>query len=106
MAFFIISVPDEIIPFDEQVELDGTLFTLQFRYHTRDEFWRMTIIKAGVALLSYVKLVISLDLLAQYRHIEDLPLGKIIISDQDLVDTDPSSTNFGDRVLLMYQDIS
>ena len=104
MAFFIIPIPTEIIPFDQQVELDGTLYTLRFRYFFRDEQWRMTVIKSGVVLLASVKVVNSLDLLKQYSHIEDLPKGKFIISDQDLVDSDPSSTNFGDRVLLMYQD--
>lgn len=104
MAFFIIPVPEEIIPFDEQVELDGELFLLKFRYLRRDGAWRMTIVKAGDIILSNIKIVHSDDLLAQYRHIEALPLGTIIISDQDSNDADPDATNFGDRVLLMYQD--
>ncbi len=104
MAFFIIPVPKEIIPFDQQVEMDGTLFLLQFRYFFRDNFWRITIIKAGVKILSSMKLVHTKDLLAQFRHIEDLPLGTIIVSDQNLGDADPGTTNFGDTVLLMYQD--
>ena len=106
MAFFIIPVPTEIIPFDSQIELDGSLFLLKFRYYNRDDFWRMTIIKAGVVILSHVKLVHTNDLLAQYRHLEDLPQGIIIISDQNLADADPGATNFGDNVLLMYQDIT
>lgn len=104
MAFFIIPVPAEVIPFDSQVELDGTLFLLKFRYHSRDGFWRITIIRAGVVILSFIKLVHTNDLLAQYRHLENLPLGTIIISDQNLGDADPDAINFGDSVLLMYQD--
>ncbi len=106
MAFFIIPIPKEIIPFDEQVELDGTLYLMKFRYHFRDDFWRVTIIKAGVVLISAIKVINTLDLLAQYRHIEDLPKGKLIVSDQNLKDADPNSINFGDSVLMMYQDIA
>ena len=104
MAFFTIPIPAEIIPFEEQVELDGTLYTFRFRYYSRDGIWRLTIIKSGTVLLSGVKIVNTLDLLAQYRHLEDLPLGDIIVSDQNLLDSDPDDTNFGDSVLLMYQD--
>ncbi len=106
MAFFTIPVPETTIPFDQQVEMDGNLFLLKFRYHSRNGHWRMTIIRSGVVLLSSLKVVNTLDLLAQYRHIEDLPSGTIIISDQDLLDSDPNDINFGDRVLLMYQDIA
>lgn len=104
MAFFIIPVPTETIPFDSQVELDGTLFLLKFRYYFRDGFWRLTIVRAGAILISTVKIVNTFDLLAQYKHIEDLPKGKIIVSDQNLNRADPGSTNFGDNVLLMYED--
>ena len=104
MAFFTIPIPTEIIPFDQQVELDGTLFLLQFRYFFRDDFWRVTISKAGVKILSSMKIVHTDDLLAQFRHLEDLPKGTIIVSDQNLGDADPGTTNFGDSVLFMYQD--
>lgn len=104
MAFFIIPVPEEVIPFDAQVELDNELFLLKFRFYTRDGLWRMTIIKAGVIILSSVKLVNTLDLLVQYNHLEELPAGKIIVSDQGLKDADPGAENFGDSVFLMYQD--
>ena len=106
MAFFIIPVPTEVIPFHEQVELNGSLYLLKFQYQFRSGFWLLTITKAGVVLLASVKLVNTLDLLAQYRHIEDLPQGKIIISDQNLQQADPDATNFGDNVLLMYEDVA
>ncbi len=104
MAFFTIPIPEEVIPFELQIELDTALFTLSFRYFPRDGAWRMTIAKAGTVILSSVKLVNTQDLLAQYTYNEALPLGKFIVSDQDLLEADPDSSNFGDRVLLMYQD--
>ena len=104
MAFFVIPIPATIIPFDQQVELDSTLFTLQFRYSRRTGFWSLTLIRSGAVILANVKVVNSLDLLAQYRHLEELPLGTIIVSDQNLAFADPNDTNFGESVLFMYQD--
>lgn len=104
MAFFNIPIPSTIIPFDLQIELDGELFLLKFVYQHRTGHWAMTIVRAGVVVLSNIKVVNTDDLLKQYDHLEDLPIGTIIISDQDLVDSDPDDINFGDRVLFMYQD--
>lgn len=104
MAFFTIPIPAETIPFDQQVELDGVSFLLKFRYYYRDGFWRLTIVKGGTVILTNIKLINTLDLLGQYRHLEDLPAGTIIISDQNFMDSDPNDTNFGDSILLMYED--
>lgn len=103
MSFFTIPVPEEVIPFNLQVDLNGVIYTLSFTWFPRDAYWRMTILKSGVVLLSHLKLVNTQDLLAQYTGVEDLPEGIFIVFDHDGLDSDPNATGFGDRVLLMYE---
>ncbi len=104
MAFFIVPVPSTAQAFEIQVEMNTELFTLAFRFYPRDDFWRMTVSKADAVILSQIKVVNTLDLLGQFDYLEDLPAGTIIVFDHEGLDADPGSENFGDRVVLMYQD--
>ncbi len=102
MNTLIIPVSDTTDPFDEQVELDGRVYDLAFRWNVRGNHWSMDIGRDGNVLVFGIKLVIIPDLLIQYRRIGDLPLGILFVDDLNGLDTDPDGDNFGDRVVLKY----
>lgn len=105
MSTFIIPVSDTTDPFDEQVELDGRVFDLYFRWNVRGDHWSMDIGRDGIVLIYGIKLVTISDLLDQYQRIADLPDGTLFIDDLDGLDADPDGENFGDRVVLKYSEI-
>jgi len=102
MSTFIIPVNDTTDAFDQDVELNGRIFKLLFRWNQRDNKWEMDIVRDGVLLVAGITLVIIPDLLIQYRRISGMPEGMLFIDDLDGLDTDPNDINFGDRVVLKY----
>lgn len=86
------------------VELDGEVFGLRFQINRRDDFWRMTVERDGVVLLSGVKIVTGGDLLIAQRYIDELPAGILRADDTDGLDAEPTEANFGDRVKLLYDE--
>lgn len=104
MSTFIIPVSETTDAFDEQVELDGLVYDLFFRWNARDNHWGMDIGRDGTVLISSIKLVVTSDLLVQYRRIGDLPEGTLFVDDLDGLDNDPDDENFGDRVVLKYSE--
>ena len=103
MTTLIIPIPlGTTQPFNEQVEIEQKNYDLTFYYNDRDGKWRCTIALAGDVLVRGLVLVNGLDLLRNLRHVEGLPPGTLFVHDLDGLDTDPSDTNFGDRVLLAY----
>ncbi len=106
MTTFIIPTNETTDPFDQQVEMDGAVFGLAFRWNKRDLHWSMDISRNGGVLVAGIKLVIIPDLLIQYRRTAGLPEGTLFIDDLDGQDNDPDDVNFGDRVVLKYTDVS
>lgn len=104
MSTYIIPVAETTDPFDEQVELDGRVFDLYFRWNVRSDHWSIDIGRDGIVLIYGIKLVTISDLLAQYTRIADLPDGTLFVDDLDGLDADPDADNFGDRVVLKYTD--
>ena len=104
MSTFIIPVNDTIDPFDLQVELDGRVYDLYFRWNSRGIHWTMDLGRDGTVLVYGIKLVVTTDLLSQYQRIADMPDGILFVDDLDGLDNDPNDTNFGDRVVLKYTD--
>lgn len=104
MALFTIPVSDTTDPFEEQVELDGLIYDLAFTWNPRDNHWFLTVGREGVTLLTHVKVVNDQDLLAPYTRTEDLPPGSLQVVDLDDEDKDPCATDFGDRVVLRYEE--
>ena len=102
MSTFIIPVSGTTDPFDEQVELDGAVYDLTFRWNARGPHWTIDIGRDGNILVGGIKLVMISDLLPQYRRADDLPPGTLFVDDLDGLDVDPDDENFGDRVVLKY----
>lgn len=102
MSTFIIPVSETTDPFEQQVELDGRVYDLTFRWSERGQHWSLDIGRDGNILIAGIKLVIVPDLLIQARRIGELPEGTLFIEDLDGLDNEPNDTNFGDRVVLKY----
>lgn len=90
--------------FKQQVELNSTIFDLQFHWNPRDNHWFMDIGTDGTVLIAGIKLINSTDLLSQFVRLETLPIGKLQVVDLDGLDRDPDDTIFGNRVVLRYDD--
>ena len=55
--------------------------------------------------MSHLKVVTDSDLLAQYRYIDELPPGRLIVFDNAGLCNDPDDSNFGDRIVMLYEPI-
>lgn len=90
--------------FTQTVDLDGSLYSLAFRWNARDERWMLDVLSAGAPIISGVKLVTGdEDLLGRDRRIAGLPPGRLFVDDLDDLGRDPNEDLFGDRVLLKYE---
>lgn len=105
MSRFFVPVAETTDAFVEQVDLDGRVYDLAFRWNARDVHWFLDVGRDGVVLIAGVKLVNSTDLLGQFGRIENLPPGILSIEDLDDADADPDDENFGDRVQLVYEEV-
>lgn len=85
-------------------ELDGVTYGFLFRINRRDGSWRVTIDRDRTVLLHNVKIVLYSDLLAISKHDPRVPQGTLRAVDLDGVDTEPTEDNFGDRVILVYDE--
>jgi hypothetical protein len=88
------------------VELDGATYALSLRYNARDAAWRLDLGVTGAPLLVGIKLVNSEDLLAQHRHIDGLPPGRLRVVDVAGRFADPDATTIGTQVVLVYDEAS
>ena len=84
--------------------LNGKVFEIALHFNKRESKWYMDIKREEINVLSGVKVVNSTDLLAQYTAY-DIPEGKILITDLDNLYRDPDAENFGQTVLLQYDDL-
>ena len=88
--------------FSEAIDFDGDVLDLTFFSNRRDDAWRLDIVRQGVTLVLGVRLVTGFDLLERYRYITGMPQGVLRLVDLDGADTDATEDNFGDRVVLVY----
>lgn len=91
--------------FSAQVDLDGSVYELRFRWNARDSHWSLDMLLEGVFVLSGLKLIASDDLLFSVRALPGIPPGRLHTTDLDALDRDPNATLFGDRVELRYDDL-
>ena len=98
--------PESVVPFVQEADLSGRVYSLTHRFNTRDGKWRLTFEVDGVVILRALVLVIGEDLFSESRHIEELPPGNLIVRDVDGLDRDPDGVVYGENVLLLYDDLT
>lgn len=104
MSLWNIPVRSTTDAFTEQVELDGLIYNMAFRWNARDQHWFLSMSIDDEPVLMGIKLTISDDLLSYARRILHVPPGRLSVVDLDGLFRDPDATLFGDRVVLRYQD--
>lgn len=95
--------PGQLQAFTQEVELDGKVYELSFRYNRRESKWYVTLIRNGAALVSNIKVVHGADLFSQFKYIEDMPQGNVLVEDINGRDRDPDADSFGSTVFMRYQ---
>lgn len=85
------------------VELSGKVYDMRLHYNLRESHWYLDVSRNGSDIVKGVKLVHSDDLLSQFRAYE-IPEGKLIVYDITGAYRDPDADNFGETVLLQYED--
>ncbi len=97
-----IPLPSGLPHFSLQVELDGTTFTLEFRWNSRDGAWYMNLEDAeGTHILSGIKVVADWPLGARFQ-VAGLPAGQLSAVDTSGAGLDPGFTDLGTRVQILY----
>ena len=92
--------------YGQKTTLDSIVYTLSFRWNSRAAQWFMDIatsddvmIKAGIAI------VVKWDLLGKYSD-GRLPPGTMYAINIENENVDPTETNFGSDILLLYNEAS
>lgn len=102
MAQFVLPV-DSLNPYYSfDVALSSIVYRLTFIWNGRGQFWTMDISDTSDNIIqASIKLVASWELLLQYTN-PLLPPGSIYCIDMSGLDLDPTDTDLGTRVILVY----
>jgi len=99
-----IPVRSDIPAYEFQITLEGRPYRLAFRYNKRRERWAMDIMnQQGDALLSGIPILVGMDLTSRFR-VDGGPPGRFFVVDSSNQDLPPMDADFGNRVLLYYEE--
>ena len=105
MATLQIPVRVDPLNYTMKVEMDGGFYDLGFRFNARDDHWYMDVSFDEALVVSGIKVVHSSDLLGQFAEFAvdgRTPPGQLIILDITNAGRDPSKTNFGNEIVMLY----
>jgi len=104
MSIIQIPINRRLRSFEETVSLDNQFYVLQFLFNKRLSLWVMNILNLDrKPILSGLLLQTNVHLSFQYPHL-NLPKGTFLVHDTQGKDKDPDDTDFGDRVVLLYEE--
>jgi len=104
MAILEIPVRSDLPAYVFQITLEGTPFTLHFRFNTRLDRWVMDVNDVNdVSIVSGTPMLTNLPLLDRYRD-PRLPLGRFLVLDETGQDRNPSRDGFGEEFKLLYEE--
>lgn len=104
MAILEIPIRSDLPAYNFQINLEGTVFTLHFRYNSRSERWFMDINDTDdEQIVVGIPLLYGLPLVDRYKD-ERLPLGRFIIVDETGEERNPTRDGFGTDFKLLYQE--
>jgi hypothetical protein len=93
-------------PYDEQVELDGVLYTFGFRYLTRSDQWLFDMrTAAGVDVLIGQAVINGYPLLARFPDLL-LPQGVLMAVAATDPDRPANENELGTRVQVTYESVA
>lgn len=104
MAFLTIPISNQLPWQKFKTTLSGTIFTLEFRYNTRDNRWIMDILDPSEnPILVGIPCLINRNLTGQYSYLS-VPIGTIFATDDTGQQTQPTEFSFGIDHTLWYFD--
>lgn len=106
MPLIEIPVRSDLKAYEFQIELDGNIFTLGFRFNERMGRWLMDIADSvGVEILNGVVLLTNVPLTDDYVK-EGLPPGRFICEDRTGQNLDAGIDDLGNNIVLLYEEAS
>jgi hypothetical protein len=104
MALFIIPVDSADPYYSLDVTLSGSVYRFTLQWNGRGGFWTMDISDTSDnPLITSLRLTASWELISQFGN-PLLPAGNLYCVDMGGLDVDPTDTDLGTRVLLVYDD--
>lgn len=98
-----ITIDPTPISFIQEVELEGKVYRLEFRWNAREGCWYLTMkTSEDAVILGSRKMVVGTPLLRQTVDIDARPFGELVLVDpSDTIDT-PGREELGNQVRLVY----
>jgi hypothetical protein len=104
MAYIQLPVRSDLPAYQFQTELEEETFFFDFEWNERGQYWTMTISNSDEeVIIAGIRLVSGISLLEQFT-VAGRPKGRILCVDTTGKNIDPSISDFGSRVLLMYRE--
>lgn len=104
MALLEITTNSDSENYDFEIDLEGTVYTLEFAYNKRRDLWNMSIIDLSEnILLASIPLLVDIPLTDQYVN-EELPPGRFILLDETGEQRDPGRNDLGETIKLFYEE--
>ena len=105
MGTLVLPVRSDFTAYQFQVDLEGTIYTLDFGFNNRSERWYMSIFDstAETLLIGDIPILINIPLADQYID-KRLPLGRFIAVDETGNNGEATIDNFGTDIKLLYQE--
>lgn len=86
------------------VELDATSIGFDVRFNRRDGKPRLSLRKGGEVQVAGVPANCEQDLLDLHQYNQNLPQGVLRVADTNQMFTEPTTENYGQTVLLVYDE--
>lgn len=104
MALWSIPINFQAPDFTFQIDLDGLIYGFHFMYNERVDGWTMEIQQAdGTPIVSGLQVVTGWKPLARFVD-PRLPPGELFTMDITGQSNEPDDVNFGDTILLCYNE--
>jgi len=104
MALISLPVRNDLPEHQFRIEIEGTVYTLRFRWNQRYETWFMDIADAeDTDILNGVACLSNRDMIGHIRN-NNIPPGIFITYDETGQERDPDRTTFGNDVKLFYEE--
>lgn len=104
MATYKIPVTSDNLNYRMTVEMDGSLYHLDFRYNDRAGAWFISVYaEDGTEILIGQKLVTDW-IVGQYSSTVNLPAGELMVLDATQAGIEATDSNFGSTVVVLYKE--
>lgn len=105
MATLVMPVRSDFPAYQFQVDIEGTIYTLDFGFNTRSGRWYMSIFDSTgeTLIVGDIPILINIPLADQYID-KRLPLGRFIAIDETGNNQNPTEDNFGTDIILLYEE--